>query len=328
MYAAAGGASLASRQKRKNQAAQNVKNKALLQQGLKDKLAASRASGLATPTKALSRQFHNLPSTYLRTPQAQARKLSGGYTAHSSRLLLPITEANQSSHHDPHHSQHGHPHFSHTHGHSSSVHGQHHPHRPHSPRPGQQHMLHSHSQHKHLTKSATASLPLVLSQFDSTPPATPTTTTCMFSTKFPPDHDDHEHHHKIASGHHLHPPQLVSPSHGPSHDGGIIVTPATPLASPGPPSAHQLERKCSFYRGRKEDAYNETFNDPTGDEAHMTVTDEYHLEFNIPNGGAMERWADADYCESEHRHMGICTCDHIEVTNSIINSLSKKKKIE
>lgn len=311
MYAAAGGASLASRQKRKNQAAQNVKNKALLQQGLKDKLAASRASGLATPTKAQSRQFHNLPSTYLRTPQAQARKLSGGYTAHSSRLLLPITEANQGSHHDSHHSQHGHPHFIHGH---SSMHGQHNPQRPHSPRPSQHQLLHSHSQHKHLTKSATASLPLVLSQFDSTPPATPTTTTCMFSTKFPPDHDDHELQ-KFVTGHHLHPPQLISPTHGPSHDGGIIVTPATPLASPGPPSAHQLERKCSFYRDRKQD---ETFNEPFGDEVHITSHDEYHLEFNMPNGGAIERWAEADYCDSEHRHMGICTCDHIEVTNNIL----------
>lgn len=158
MYAAAGGASLASRQKRKNQAAQNVKNKALLQQGLKDKLAASRASGLATPTKALSRQFHNLPSTYLRTPQAQARKLSGGYTTHSSRLLLPINEANQHLQHDSHHSQH------HSHPHHHQLHGPptnhaHFQQRPHSPRPNQ-HPMHSHPHHKHLTKSATASLPL------------------------------------------------------------------------------------------------------------------------------------------------------------------------
>lgn len=103
MYAAAGGASLASRQKRKNQAALNVKNKALLQQGLKDKLAASRASSLATPTKAQSRQFHNLPSTYLRTPQAHVRKLSAGYTT-QNKILVPINESNNQyfAHHHGH----------------------------------------------------------------------------------------------------------------------------------------------------------------------------------------------------------------------------------
>lgn len=101
MYAAAGGASLASRQKRKNIAALNVKNKALIAQELKDKLAAKRASSL-TPTKAESRKFHNLPSTYLRAPQAHVRKLSAGYTT-QNKILVPINESNNqyfAHHHD------------------------------------------------------------------------------------------------------------------------------------------------------------------------------------------------------------------------------------
>lgn len=135
----------------------------------------------------------------------------------------------------------------------------------------------------------------------------------------------------------MHPPQsLHDPSHSDSPhrlgaesarvgDGLPVpgfpsVTPATPLASPGPPTAHELERKCSFYRGRKQDAYDESFNKTIGgqDEMHLQSgggIDDYHLDFNIPNGTTNERWAESEYCDSEHRHMGVCTCDHIEVTN-------------
>ncbi|XP_055546040.1 uncharacterized protein LOC129730604 isoform X3 [Wyeomyia smithii] len=75
MYAAAGGASLASRQARKKQAAQNTKNKATNQQILREKLA---AKAVTTPTK--SKPFHQLPASYLRAPHQHHRKLSAGYT--------------------------------------------------------------------------------------------------------------------------------------------------------------------------------------------------------------------------------------------------------
>lgn len=91
MYAAAAGASLGSRQARKQQRLQNTKNAAILQQTLKDKLAAAKA--LQAPSK--SRPFHQLPANYLRTPAGQARKPSLGQQSASnsnSRLLLPITE--------------------------------------------------------------------------------------------------------------------------------------------------------------------------------------------------------------------------------------------
>lgn len=104
MYAAAGGASLNAQRKRKTQAALNVKNKALAATLLKDKLA-ERASNLATtPSKAHSRPFHNLPSNYLRTPQAHVRKLSAGYTSTKKILLVPINESNNEyfAHHHGH----------------------------------------------------------------------------------------------------------------------------------------------------------------------------------------------------------------------------------
>lgn len=295
MYAAAGGASLASRQKRKNQAAQN-KSKALLQQGiLKDKLAASRASGLATPPKAQSRQFHNLPSTYLRTPQAQARKLSAGYTT-QSRLLLPIDEANQnnsSQSHPSHHSPHPH-HFPHHHHHHH--HNQHPP--PHSPRT--EHPPTS-ILHQHLKKSAT--LPLV-SQSEATPPASPATPNAYLSTK------------QSAQQLNDNPNQTQS-LHIQVPQDSIIVTPATPLASPRPTptlSPLLLERKCSFYRGRKlnayEDSYNKTETIMPGNEDTTLQQHDYHstTTYNLPNGG--QKWTDSDVCElCDNRRMEICTCE-------------------
>lgn len=285
MYAAAGGASLASRRKGKIQAAQNVKNKALLQQGLKDKLAASRASGLATPTKAQSRPFHNLPATYLRTPQAQARKLSSGYTT-NSRLLLPINETNQNDTHNQSHHHH-HPH---------SGHPSHRPLSPHSEHPSHHRQFH-HYDKNYITKSAT--LPLVVSQSEPTPPTSPTAL-YNASTK-PTEHSDHYALHIQVQD-------------------SIIITPATPQASPGRTptgDANQLERKCSFYRGRQLDTYETNLNNKsatiTSSHDQLVYADEYHTTYNLPNGG--QKWTDADYCDSEHRHMGICTCDHIEVMN-------------
>lgn len=350
MYAAAGGASLASRQKRKNQAALNVKNKALLQQGLKDKLAATRASGLATPTKAQSRQFHNLPPTYLRTPQAQARKLSaGGYTNAQSRLLLPINESNpnlvdtqhhnylhhqqqnQQLHHPTHQQQiHQQQHFQQQ-LHTRSTHGgggaaaDHPCTHNHPSHPCPQHPHHyNNSRFHHMPKSAT--LPIV-SQSEPTPPATPATptTTTTSSTKAgtgaaagglggdgtlagrtgtcTDQHQQYSIHIQV-----------------PTHD-SIIVTPATPLASPGPPptTPNHLERKCSFYRGKKLNTFDESLNKTTTityseDQLLQYSADEYHTAYNLPNGGGTAgKWVDSDYCDSEHRHMGVCTCDHVEV---------------
>ncbi|XP_029715172.2 uncharacterized protein LOC109414353 isoform X2 [Aedes albopictus] len=95
MYAAAGGASLASRQARKKQAAQNTKNKATNQQILREKLA---AKAVTTPTK--SKQFHQLPASYLRAPHQHHRKLSAGYTTvpgfdqHQKSLATPPGKLN------------------------------------------------------------------------------------------------------------------------------------------------------------------------------------------------------------------------------------------
>lgn len=316
MYAAAGGASLASRQKRKNQAALNVKNKALLQQGLKDKLAASRASSLAAPTKAQSRQFHNLPSTYLRTPHAHVRKLSGGYTT-QSRLLLPINESN--SHLDT-----GHPHHQNFHSYAQSPpthpllpHPHHHAHptdHASAASASRKSISHSHTPRKHLTKSHTACIPLV-SHYDQSPPGTPT---CLFKQHYQPHLDTDQQHIPNAQS-------KQASIQIPCDD--IIVTPATPLPSPGPPTADQLERKCSFYRGRKQLAYEESLKKPADTTTEATPHDDappYTDDYcPIPqccilaNGGGTgaggEKWTDSEYCDSEHRQMGICTCDHTEV---------------
>lgn len=368
MYAAAGGASLASRQKRKNQAALNVKNKALLQQGLKDKLAASRASGLATPTKATSRQFHNLPPSYLRTPQAQTRKLSGGYTT-QSRLLLPINESNSnidSQHHNYHLHQQQNQQLHHPTQQQQLNQQQHFQQQlqqqqsglPHSPRcehPPNHHSHHSHHHHHNhhhqplhhsqshhpagaiggsstvtassnfhgkciLPKSATC--PLV-SQSDATPPITPTTVT---SGSKPSNDEPATITTTMATT-----SQPYSSIHIQVPHDSIIVTPATPLASPGQPapssSPTQFERKCSFYRGKKltggggissSCCYDDCLQQPNktttitySDDQMLQYCDEYHTSYSVPNGG--QKWADADYCDSEHRHIGICTCDHVEV---------------
>lgn len=56
------------------------------------------------------------------------------------------------------------------------------------------------------------------------------------------------------------------------------------------------------------------------DDPPPQYTDEYHATHQcciLANGGgavaAGEKWTDSDYCDSEHRQMGVCTCDHIEV---------------
>lgn len=343
MYAAAGGASLASRQKRKNQAAQNVKNKALLQQGLKDKLAATRASGLATPTKAQSRQFHNLPPTYLRTPQAQTRKLSaGGYTNAQSRLLLPINESNpnlDTQHHNYLHHQQQNQQLHHP-THQQQIHQQQHFQQQlhsrtgrggsiidhpcthnHPSHPCPQHPHHYNNSRHHLPKSAT--LPIV-SQSEATPPATPTTTTSSTKpialggggggTATGAGGIDNAGQGATGTCSGDDPHQQYSIHIQVPHHDSIIVTPATPLASPGPATPNHLERKCSFYRGKKLNTFDDSLNKTTTitySEDQLQYTDEYHAAYNLPNG--QQKWVDSDYCDSEHRHLGICTCDHVEV---------------
>jgi len=304
MYAAAGGASC--RQARKRQA-QNVKDKAAQAKALKDKLADAKEA--STPTK--SKQFHQLPASYLRTQQAHGRKLSTGYTGHSKHLL-PISE--QSAHH-----------------HSPSqqfLHDFHHPEalmRRHSRLPG--------VEHKTLTKSATATFPLAsqASHHHDDQPGTPTV--CFYQHPFSKPSQSN-----LLSAHH-HQQQQHQPIHiqipGPMND-GIIITPATPLPSPSPSSQNQkqqdnqqlatqpiaqqaeqlpatiddlpefpLERACSVYRNRKLD---ETAVDM--DEQQASAQQQFYPG-GMPNGHHTH-WTD-DLCDSEHRNLGVCTCDHVEV---------------
>lgn len=278
MYAAAGGASLASRQARQRQRQQNTKNRELQQKKLAQIKAG--ANDITAPSKAptQSKQFHQLPTNYLRTPNAQARKLSAGYTT-QSKLLLPIDESNSNQNHQqipPSPSRH---HIS-------------------------QHHHYDELRRQHLRKSATASLPLV-SQAEPTPPSTPTQ--CFGHLKpHSIDHGDDTLHPSI----HIQIPHPQDP---------IIVTPATPLASPHQLNAGQLERKCSVYRGRElnkqlEESNNKTTTITATTVHDLQVTDEFN--YGIPNGGqtTQKHWTDvADYYDSEHRQMGICTCDQIEV---------------
>ncbi|GAB0098415.1 hypothetical protein DMENIID0001_141410 [Sergentomyia squamirostris] len=281
MYAAAAGASLGSRQARKQQRQQNNKNRELLKQGLKEKLA-TKAAGAATPTK--SRQFHQLPPNYLRTPYAQSRKLSAGYAQHGSKMT--ITD------HPPPGSPHAHPHHQHFHSYE-----------PECQKPG---AVDLHRQL--LIKSATANFPLD-SRVGATPPPSPGLMPTVDQTSnllLIIEQAQQQPLHKDA----LHPTA-----------DSIFVTPATPLASPGhitrqgSPTLNlqlplPLERKCSVYRARKRDPSQPT--DPSAPSVTIKLDEAYALPYAydplLPNG----KWCPAEYCDSEHRHLGVCTCDHIE----------------
>lgn len=343
MYAAAGGASLASRQKRKNQAAQNVKNKALLQQGLKDKLAASRASNLAqTPTRAQSRQFHNLPATYLRTPQAHMRKLSAGYTS-QSKILVPINESNNQyfAHHHGHH-QHEHDHDAsehmadHDQPHSSHLHHHHHmhPHHHHHPHlfPSQSHRKPSsaiaavaaaslratdHGLHflgadnKKLIKSATASIPLTQYGRDDS-------STSLFKQPISilTTHDDHVRFAIDDDS----PPEWPVPN---------IVTPAEPQPSTTLLVSDDVERRCSFNldhikttHDESKKLYDETLIKIGTDDAQH---DDLHAVHATTKSICIEKWTDSECCDSEHQH-STCTCDHSEVKTQISTACQKKNQ--
>ncbi|XP_061390483.1 uncharacterized protein LOC133325777 [Musca vetustissima] len=348
MYAAAGGASLASRQARQRQRQQKKS------QQLQAKLHPPKAPcpsvgehGASTPTRH-SRQFHQLPNNYLRTPQAQGRKLSASYTA-QSKLLLPIDEGDTQSvmhmriHSHPH--AHGHSHHAHSHSHQEHQHmvpytGHHHHGRV-SPK-----LVHRHSgssgtsfHHSHLPKSATATLPLV-SQVEATPPTSPSGVAAAGKP------DD-----ATAL-----PPTTCQEAGIPMayHD-SIIVTPATPMASPGhvakpheelpdavaekqpltaaadscddddqahPPTG-PLERKCSVYRMRRSDAFE---HDPPvviggvrrqfkelqfnqqNQHYEPLLTDDPHLVFK----GLPSTTAGRKIQICAYCEEGICVCEHIE----------------
>ncbi|XP_037958167.1 uncharacterized protein LOC119687770 [Teleopsis dalmanni] len=348
MYAAAGGASLASRQARQRQRQQKKT------QQLQAKLHPPRTAllpaehGVSTPTRQ-SRQFHNLPTNYLRTPQFHARKLSASYTA-QSKLLLPIDESDtQSMLHIRMHAQAHKHHTHHSHSHAQAHAYQYNHQQQHQQTAGSSHLhgrvspklVHRHSgssgnsfHHMYVPKSATATLPLV-SQVETTPPSTPTgtgtgTAKISDSTEGPAvDHDA------------ITVPQLDA----------VIVTPATPTASPWhgakirdelPDTTHekqplttvqtsedepfkeppitQLERKCSVYRMRRSDDFeNEVdINESCGVKQQLKelqfnqqqrylplLSDEPQVVFKGLNG--RKSWQVCAYCEE-----GICVCEHIE----------------
>ncbi|XP_055639748.1 uncharacterized protein LOC129777486 isoform X1 [Toxorhynchites rutilus septentrionalis] len=267
MYAAAGGASLASRQARKKQAQQNTKNKATNQLILREKLAAKVAS---TPTK--SKPFHQLPASYLRAPHQHHRKLSAGYTTvpgydQHHKSLLPISEQSSSSHggqpiHTPH---------QHHHHHHHPLHG------------GPCHAPHGPLQHPAGVGQLPLHKPTGFREYD-----------------------------KLATP----PGKLNLQLHITTDDEGRPLTPA-----PG-----ALERKCSVYRSRKLDPYDEHFfgNNNTTTISHQhqhqhqhQQDDAYYGQHQLPNGEQhgtyVCKW-DTEYycCDAEHRQLGVCTCDHIE----------------
>ncbi|XP_058055545.1 uncharacterized protein LOC131206957 [Anopheles bellator] len=386
MYAAAGGASLASRQARKKQAQQNTKNKATNQLILREKLAAKAAS---TPTK--SKPFHQLPASYLRAPHQHHRKLSAGYTSipgsdqqHPHHKSFPFGDQPCTSggaghhghqHHHHHHQQQQQQHPCHVHGpaHLPTASGASFP--P-MPKPTGFREYDKLVRRQQLTKSATATLPLVSqAASDLTPPDTPT----LGFGHHPPHHHhlhaaaleptpEQQHQHQQHPNHHFYhyaqqqQQQLVGTKRGsdaltqpltlqiPNPD-PIVITPATPQATPpGRPAlkplaltddeeAHPLtspepgalERKCSVYRGRKLDPYEEQFYNTTtisgGAHQHHYHPDDVFFPpvaggTAVPNGGGgghsttttTPGHQQAEYycCECDHRQYGVCTCDQFE----------------
>ncbi|XP_021701622.1 uncharacterized protein LOC5564192 isoform X1 [Aedes aegypti] len=349
MYAAAGGASLASRQARKKQAAQNTKNKATNQQILREKLA---AKAVTTPTK--SKPFHQLPASYLRAPHQHHRKLSAGYTTvpgfdQHQKSLVPISEQSSSSHgaHPPHTPHHHHHHHHHHPGHPGPCYAVHGPSggsagasataaaaHPPFPKPTGFREYDKLVRRQQLTKSATATLPLVSQAQDLTPPQTPTATLCFA---------DQQHQRSTLHLASPNPNTFSQPLHLqiPTND-PIIITPATPQATPPgklnlqlttttttataddegrplTPTPGALERKCSVYRSRsRHDPFEEhlPFNQTTISSSHHEAA-VYYAQHQLPNGDQQQTYVckwDTEYycCDAEHRQLGVCTCDHIE----------------
>lgn len=405
MYAAAGGASLASRQARQRQRQQ--KKTQQLQAKLHPPKAAGLASdhaaeGASTPTRSQSRQFHQLPQNYLRAPQPHGRKLSATYTT-QSKLLLPIEEGDTQSVSQLRMHSHAHSHghaYAHSHSHSHGpAHAAPAPLSHHGQTPYQQ-FASSHGRvspklvHRHsgssssagfhpvisagqLHKSATATLPLVSHMEAEAMAVSPSavagvkTTVTSLETATPTSPP-------LASTSAAAAAAMAAEAEAelagagamfvPHHD-AIIVTPATPMASPGhvaklrrpgpeellfdssaerqpltadetlddedepmhPPAPGQLERKCSVYRMRRSDAFEQDTGGASGGvggaggglkrqlrelqfstgvqqtQYEPLLADEPQLIFKGlgVNGRKMQICA---YCEE-----GICVCEHLEV---------------
>ncbi|XP_032583652.1 uncharacterized protein LOC6617880 isoform X2 [Drosophila sechellia] len=404
MYAAAGGASLASRQARQRQRQQ--KKTQQLQAKLHPPKAAGLASdhaaeGASTPTRSQSRQFHQLPQNYLRAPQPHGRKLSATYTT-QSKLLLPIEEGDTQSVSQLRMHSHAHSHghaYAHSHSHSHGpAHAAPAPLSHHGQTPYQQ-FASSHGRvspklvHRHsgssssagfhpvisagqLHKSATATLPLVSHMEAEAMEVSPSavagvkTTVTSLETATPTSPP-------LASTSAAAAAAMAAEAEAelagagamfvPHHD-AIIVTPATPMASPGhvaklrrpgpeellfdssaerqpltadetlddedepmhPPAPGQLERKCSVYRMRRSDAFEQDTGGASGGvggaggglkrqlrelqfstgvqqtQYEPLLADEPQLIFKGlgVNGRKMQICA---YCEE-----GICVCEHLE----------------
>lgn len=280
MSAAAAGASC--RNARRRQAQQLIKDKAAAAKAAKEKADAERAALEAMPPK--SKHFHQLPPNYLRAPIVpQGRKMSAGYTGPSSKLLLPISEQHGQRHSPSQLTLHEH-----------ARHPSHYTNEPRTPT----------ICHKKLPKSMTASFPLALQ--GGSPPGSPGICFRQQQQFF------RESQGNLLSA--QHPIHIQIPA---SKDGGIIITPATPLPSPSP---HQqpaddmpdfpLERACSVYRAKKLGV-----NEPTALSIDELDEEQQQQQFYlgaVPNGGGHHaHWAD-EFCDTD-RTLGVCTCDHVEV---------------
>uniref|UniRef100_A0A336MGG5 CSON000787 protein n=1 Tax=Culicoides sonorensis TaxID=179676 RepID=A0A336MGG5_CULSO len=283
MYAAAGGASLASRRADKKKALQQKKNESQ-QKLLREKMAQAKvSSSLETPTK--SKGFHQLPANYLRPPQGVGRKLSATYTGvQGSRCLLPINEGSFTDELK-------------------------------SPSTGGAHLLGFGTSGLH--RSQTATIPFMFQQDASgvSPPATPNV---CFPTERPPftaftytnDPIDKPNLTLTIPGQ---DPIIITPA-------TPIPTPLHPNLLPtSSTAAYQLERKCSVHR-RKLDTFEEQFYRTTN---YQTAQELYNEEFRaylaahqsvfLPNGGQRQPWEEPWCLDPEHQQQGICTCDHLEV---------------
>jgi hypothetical protein len=322
MYAAAGGASCRNA-RRKQEQQQKLADKEAAAKALREKLEAARAARLEKLTR--SRPFHQLPESYLRTHQIQGRKLSVGYTGHSSKLLLPHSNEQSTKHRSPSHQNlHHSRHYTHqTNNSNSNSHNYNNDllrtptHRNRSSsimrlgRLGVEHKL---------TKSATASFPLALLHADS-------------QNQHQNSNNQHQNNHNL-----LHVTKPVDFQIPFDHD-GIFITPATPIPSPSP-KHHEgealktreeyekeddflnfpLERACSVYRSKKlaENDPNIQFyheDDDDNHQAHLQTQQQQQQQQQceyfpgaMPNGSHHAHWADEMYDEDDFR-----ICDHIEV---------------
>lgn len=303
MYAAAGGASCRNA-RRKQAEQQKLADKEAAAKALREKLEAARAARIERLTR--SRQFHQLPESYLRTHRIQDRKLSVGFTGHSSKLLLPSHNEQSAKHRSPSHQNlHHSRHYTHQHNNNNSNSHCNEMLRTPTNRNRSSSIMRLGVERK-LTKSATASFPLALLHADSQP---------------------HQNNHLL---HVNKPVDIQIPV---AFADGIFITPATPIPSPSP-KHHDgdmkdegreddflnfpLERACSVYRSKKlgDNDPNIQFyqeDDETNHHIQLQSQQQQQQQCNyftpgMPNNGGHTHWADELYDEDDYR-----ICDHIEV---------------